>query len=229
MKAKPIQPQTVQPSDICFVNCFPVNPEDFYRFEKSSHFIQGQVTNLYDGTGTLFSFYNSNLLEFYQNFRDRYSSLGFDFVDRGCLAIIAEKVKSKRVIIIFAHNVDNAGIRDYETLEIYGERVNTKEIENVIPSEFDGIFDMSTCHLQFFPSQMKVKRPRTVVKSHPHETIKLVHWLYFFSHLFEIIRCNHLSYIQAYRSALRKLKPSLYDVIRTYFSLSKWKAIIGTT
>ena len=114
---------------------------------------------------------------------------------------------SNKVVILFSHWIDN-------TVEFFDGMATDHAIVSVIPSDFDGIVDLTVCHPDDLPIRIRNHLPPASLVKYTDVKNTPVIWLYFYWAVFTILSESHnpnikdsgISYLEALEKAVEEFK-----------------------
>jgi hypothetical protein len=191
----------LRPSDCVLAFGIPTSEDEFWEAQGDSHrdFVKGQVWEKYD-----FQF-----VSHLRKVEPRLLKLGLKVVHKLTLRDFGRLLRdpSNTVVILFSHWAGR-------TVEFFDGMATEDEIVGVIPSDFDGIVDLTICHPEHLPMRIRNHLPPTSLVKYTDEENTPVVWLYFYWAVFTILDDSHntgsgdsgVSYLEALERAVEEFK-----------------------
>lgn len=108
------------------------------------------------------------------------------------------------IIILFAHYKDKDDHVPISLVEFYDGLVPIPDVVDCIPFSFAGVLDLCVCHPEGLAELIRDERPNCLTRW-SDEKAKPRYWLYFYLHLFSVLREGSHTYLAAYEMAYRKM------------------------
>ncbi len=196
----------IKSTDCSFMFCLPITQEQFRLDElnHSKHFVREHLPQNKPKEfeqGGLWAVYEREVVNPYLKLKTQFSRYGFSFVDSTSFQRFSETIKLFSVNILFSH----CNTKNNDCIEFFDKMVIQKEFVESIPENFDKVIDLSVCNPQLLARQLKEQRRLAIVKS-SNKSISLMHWLYFYGIVFEIILNEEIEfYSNAIELAITKI------------------------
>lgn len=194
----------LKPADCVLAFGIPTCEDEFWEAREDSErdFVKNQIWEKY----------NFQFVSHLRKIEPRLVKLGLKVVHKLTLQDFGELLRdsSNKVVILFSHWKE-------DTVEFFDGMATEDEIINVIPSDFEGIVDLTVCHPQNLAIRIRNHLPPTsLVKYADIKNTPLI-WLYFYWAVFTILSDSNNSdpgdagnsdnsYLEALEKAVEEFK-----------------------